>query len=145
MFQKDKIDFVRIKVCANLAKPSSTINIIFNQKKLNIIEFCDRFNKLTLFNKNSEPLCVKVLIYKNKKYEILICSPSISCLIKKLLSLKTFSQEPSKQNVELIKRSEVFILIKRKRYDLNTFSIKQSISLIIGSLRSLGIGIIKDL
>ncbi|PIM96373.1 50S ribosomal subunit protein L11 [Candidatus Hodgkinia cicadicola] len=133
-------NYIKLRMIARMAKPNPSINVILGPRKINIVEFCKKFNELTANNNNLEALCVKIYLYPNKDYNIVINNPSITCLIRRYLSLK---EDLNTQNKELvaskINKQCILKLIRKKKTDINTFRIKYAIKLIIGSIKSIGI------
>lgn len=134
-------DYIKLRLHAKVVKPNPAINVVLGPKKINVHEFCKRFNELTNSNNRSEVLCVKVYLYSDKSYDIVIGNPPITCLIKRLLSLVGGSNEPSKNIIGKVNKQQVLKLIKTKQNDINTFRTKYAFKLILGSLKSMGIGI----
>ncbi len=134
-------DYIKLRLHAKVAKPSPSINVVLGPKKINVQDFCKRFNELTNSNNRLEVLCVKVYLYSNKSYDIVINNPPITCLIKRFLSLVGGSNRPDKDIIGKVNKQHVLKLIKIKQSDINTFRIKYAFKLILGSLKSIGIGI----
>lgn len=136
--QAQKTSYIKLNICAGSAKPAPPISVCLGQKRLNILEFCKKFNELTSNWSESEPLCVKIFV-KDKNYELVICQPSVSRLVKKMLSLNKLSKLPGKQTVGALSKIDVLNLTNKKLNDTNSFEPKTAVKSILGSLKSMGI------
>ncbi|PIM95938.1 50S ribosomal subunit protein L11 [Candidatus Hodgkinia cicadicola] len=135
-----KRDYIKLRLLAKKTKPNPSINVILGQKRINIADFCKKFNELTINNENLEALCVKVYLYQNKDYDIIVKNPSIACLIKKYVSSNEDLNMLNKEKI-IVNKICVLKIIKKKINDINTFKIKYAFKMVIGSLKSMGMNI----
>ncbi len=133
-FIDKEMEFIKLRLINKTTKPPMDVNISLGQKKINIQNFLKRFNCLATNINYSQPLCIKILIYKSRDYEILIHAPSITCLTKTFLLL---NNNISKS----IDRKSFFTILKIKKNDINTLSTKSAIKQLLGSFKSMSISI----
>ncbi|XXM93396.1 MAG: 50S ribosomal protein L11 [Candidatus Hodgkinia cicadicola] len=126
---------------AGLAKPVPPVSSMLGQRRLDVPEFCKRFNKLTQADKESEPLCVKLYVYADKSYDLVINAPTLTCLVKQVLALGRCAAKPGELQVGALTRADVTALAARKLKDMNCASIGAGSKCVAGSLRSMGISI----
>ncbi|MGK2916139.1 MAG: hypothetical protein ACSLEH_00905 [Candidatus Carsonella ruddii] len=119
------------------AKPLPPISSILGQYNINIIEFCNKFNNLTK-NINFESIYVKIFIFDNLKYEILLGSISLTNYIKKKLNIDKFSNKPGIENIN-IKNFNIINIISMNRLKYEKKKINSIRKMILGTLISLGI------
>ncbi|XRA05409.1 MAG: hypothetical protein ACN6LP_00960 [Candidatus Carsonella ruddii] len=120
------------------AKPLPPISPILSQYGLNIIEFCNKFNNLTK-NINLESIHVKIFIFNNLKYEILLGSLSLTNYIKKKINIDKFSNKPGIENIKNIKNINIINIISIKRLKYEKKKISSIRKMILGTFISLGI------
>jgi len=139
---------IKLQIEAGRATPSSSIGPTLGQYGINIVKFCKEFNIQTQ-EQSGLILPVIVTIYSNKQYKFIFKKPPTSTLIKKILGLKLHkkpgsgSKNPGKTIIALISMHQLQKVACIKQEDLNTYDIDSSIKIIMGTAKSMGIGIIK--
>lgn len=104
-------------------------------------EFCKQFNELTKTNEELEPLCVKVYVYSDRSYDLIVNAPTLTCLVKKMLSLDRCASRPGRLQVGVLTRADIALLAARKSKDMSAASVGAGIKCVAGSLRSMGISV----
>ncbi|MFI4878814.1 MAG: hypothetical protein ACH6QP_01010 [Candidatus Carsonella ruddii] len=119
------------------AKPLPPISPILGQYGINIIEFCNKFNNLTK-NINYKLIHVKIFIFNDLKYEILLGSLSLTNYIKKKINLDKFSNKPGINNIN-IKNFNIINIISINRLKYEKKKISSIRKMVLGTFISLGI------
>jgi len=121
----------------------------FNKINSNLvrnIKFCKEFNEQTKENIgliNS----VIIKIYPNKTYSFIVKNPPTSILLKQIIGLKitkkpgSGSKNPGKVIIGKISTIQLKDVAIKKQSDLNAYSIENSIKIISGTAKSMGIEI----
>ncbi|WGH27631.1 MAG: 50S ribosomal protein L11 [Candidatus Shikimatogenerans bostrichidophilus] len=139
---KKIIKSIKLIIKGGLANPSPPIGPALGSIGINIMDFCNKFNKET---KNKEymnkSIPVIINIYDDKSFNFEIKKQSIKDKIFNLLKIKKGSNEPNKKKIGEIDIKEIKKIAKYKMSDLNCFKIKSAISMIKGTLKSIGIKI----
>ncbi|AFP84393.1 50S ribosomal protein L11 [Candidatus Carsonella ruddii] len=120
----------------NKATPASCIGPILGQYGINLVEFCNKFNNLTKLIK-LEKINVKVAIFIDNTYQILINTISLSNYIKKKKNIISFSKKPGYETLKNLNLKDV-IEISNYR---NIYEKKKESSMrkmLIGTLISMG-------
>jgi large subunit ribosomal protein L11 len=86
-----------------------------------------------------KPVPVEITVYKDKKFDFKIKSPPASYFIREAAKLKSGSKEPGRNIVASITRKQVEEIANQKMNDLNALDLDQSLKIISGSARSMGI------
>ncbi|MFI4883684.1 MAG: hypothetical protein ACH6QQ_00525 [Candidatus Carsonella ruddii] len=118
-------------------KPLPPVSSILGQYNINIIEFCNKFNNLTK-NIDFELIHVKIFIFDNLKYEILLGSISLSNYIKKKININKFSNKPGIDKIN-IKNFNLINIISINRLKYEKKKINSIRKMVLGSFISLGI------
>ncbi|XXN13731.1 MAG: 50S ribosomal protein L11 [Candidatus Hodgkinia cicadicola] len=137
----NRIGFIKLYIRAGLAKPAPPISSMLGQRRLNVPEFCKRFNELTQANEDLEPLCVKLYVYADRSYNMVINSPTLTSLVKQMLALDKCANKPGRLQIGSLTRANVAALAARKAKDMNAANVRACIKCVVGSLRSMGISI----
>ncbi|XXM93591.1 hypothetical protein AAHH87_00485 [Candidatus Hodgkinia cicadicola] len=138
---KHRIGLLKLSLCARSAKPVPPVSSALGQKRLNVPEFCNRFNELTKANEETEPLSVKLYIYSDRTYDITVSAPTLTCLVKRALALNRCSSSPGKLKVGVLARAEAMAIAVKKFGDMSASSISAGVKCVVASLRSMGVDV----
>jgi len=141
---KKMTSIIKLQIKAGEANPSPPIGPALGAKGLNIIKFCNDFNKHTNKIKNLEkgtlvPVIITVLPDKNFKF--IIKSPPVTTLIKKITNITKGSSNPNKNKIGIINIKQINEIVDLKAKDLIVNSRTSAINSIIGSAKSMGLKI----
>ncbi|AHL31110.1 MAG: putative 50S ribosomal subunit protein L11 [Candidatus Hodgkinia cicadicola] len=141
MLGKKKVGFIKLCLRAGSAKPAPPVSSALGQRRLNVIEFCKRFNELTRSNEELEPLRVKVYVYSDRSYDLIVNAPTLTCLVRQMLSLDRCASKPGRLQVGALTRANIALLAAKKGNDMSAASVSAGIKCVVGSLRSMGISV----
>ncbi len=102
------------------------------------MEFCKSFNAATK-DKGGMIIPVVISVYEDKSFTFIMKSPPCSALLKQACGLAKGSGQPNKQKVGKITKSQVREIVKIKAKDLNVSDEEQTIRIVEGTARSMGI------
>ncbi|WGH28111.1 MAG: 50S ribosomal protein L11 [Candidatus Shikimatogenerans bostrichidophilus] len=141
---KKIIKILKLNIKGGYANPSPPIGPSLGSVGVNIMEFCKKFNEKTISNEYKNIILpVNVIVYEDKTFDLKIKKQSIKNKIFNILKIEKGSKEPKKNIIAKIKLSEIKKIAEYKISDLNCFKLSSAISMIIGTLKSFGIDIIK--
>jgi large subunit ribosomal protein L11 len=129
---------VKLQIPAGGATPAPPVGPALGQHGVNIMEFCKAFNAET---KNLSGLVVPavVTIYKDRTFSYILKSPPAAVLLKQAAGIAKGSPVPNREKVGKVTRAQIKEIAQRKMKDLNTDSIEQSMKIIEGTARGMGI------
>jgi len=129
---------IKLQIPAGKATPAPPIGPALGQKGVNIMQFCNEFNKKT---KDQDGILIPVVItvYADKSFTFEIKTPPVSALIKKALKIETGSGEPNKVKVGKLSKKQVEEIAKKKMKDLNAGSLEAAMKIVEGTARSMGV------
>jgi len=131
---------IKLIIPAGQANPAPPIGPALGQHGLNIAEFCKKFNDLSK-DKIGQKLPVRIMVYEDRKYDILIKTPVTTDLIKKAIGIEKGSGKSLKEKVGKISRSKLKEIAKIKMADLNTEDVEQAAKTIEGTAKQMGLEI----
>ncbi|AFP84213.1 ribosomal protein L11 [Candidatus Carsonella ruddii HT isolate Thao2000] len=119
------------------ATPTPPIAPILGQYGINLMNFCTKFNEMSK-NINLELIHVKVILFNNLNYEIILGNESLNSYIKKTLNIEKFSNKPKIENINYInfKKINEISLYRNIFEKKKIFSVRK---MIVGTLISIGI------
>ena len=135
---KEIAGYVKLQIKGGQANPAPPVGPALGQRGVNIMEFCKAFNDKTK-SMAGKPVPVEITVYKDKKFDFKIKSPPASFYIKEAVKLKGGSNEPGRNIVATISKKQLESIAKEKMNDLNAHDINESVKIIAGSARSMGI------
>ena len=132
---------VKLQIQAGNATPAPPVGPALGQHGVNIMDFCKAFNAETK-GKEGTIIPVVLTIYEDKSFSFIIKTSPTAVLLKKAANVVKGSGTPNRDKVGRVSRKQVEEIAKIKMPDLNTKDLKQSIKIVEGSARSLGIEIV---
>ncbi len=136
--------YIKLQVPAGKANPSPPVGPALGQHGVNIMAFCKEFNARTQEQAGLK-IPVVITVFQDKSFSFITKSPPASILLKKAAGLKyegkpgTGANEPGKQVVASVTKSQVAEIVEAKKKDLNCYDVEAGIKIISGTARSMGI------
>ncbi|MCL4542869.1 MAG: 50S ribosomal protein L11 [Deltaproteobacteria bacterium] len=132
---------VKLQIVGGKANPAPPVGPALGQHGVNIMEFCKQFNERT---KSQEGTVIPVVltIYADRSFDFILKTPPASILLKQAAGIEKGSNQPNKNKVATLGRTELREIAKTKMRDLNANDIEQAVKTIEGTARSMGIDII---
>lgn len=132
---------VKLQIPAGQATPSPPVGPALGQRGVNIMEFCKAFNAKT---QAQQGLIIPVVItvYADRSFSFITKTPPASVLIKKAMGIEKGSQEPAKDIIGSISRTQIEEIAKTKMPDLNASDIEGARKIIEGTARSMGVSVV---
>lgn len=136
--KKETIAQVKLQIPAGKANPAPPVGSVLGQYGLNIMDFCKQFNAQTA-SMGDTIVPVIITVYQDRTFSFIRKTPPVSVLIKQACKIKSGSKMPQKDKVAQITPEQVRKIAEKKMADLNSFTIEQAESQVIGTARSMGI------
>ncbi|MDR2790081.1 MAG: 50S ribosomal protein L11 [Campylobacteraceae bacterium] len=138
---KKVVGEIKLQIAAGKATPTPPVGPALGQRGVNIMEFCKAFNEKTKdlagFN-----IPVIITVYADKSFTFVTKQPPATDLIKKAAGITKGSDNPLKNKVAKITKTQILEIVDRKMADLNTSDREQAAKIIAGSARSIGIEVV---
>src|SRR4030042_2328988 len=131
---------VRLQIQAGQATPAPPVGPVLAQHKVNIVEFCQKFNEATKNNLGFK-FPVEITVFEGGSYTFRLKQPPASELLKKAAGIEKGSGEPNKKMVGKITRAQLREIAERKLPDLNANGIEEAMKTIEGTAKNMGISI----
>lgn len=133
---------IKLQCPGGQATPAPPVGPALGSHGVNIGEFVKRFNDKT---KDAAGLIipVEIIVYKDKKFDIIYKSPPASVLLKRAAGLAQGSAKSSHEMVGQVTMDQVKEIARTKRADLNAFDEENACRIIAGTARSMGIEVVE--
>ena len=134
---------IKLHIPAGQATPAPPVGPALGERKLNIMDFCKKFNEAT---KNETPgvvIPVVISVYIDRSFDFILKQPPAAELIKMAAGIQSGSSEPNRVKVAKISDEQVRRIAERKLPDLNTYKLEQAIEIIKGTARNMGVEVVE--
>jgi large subunit ribosomal protein L11 len=139
MAQKKQAKTIKIVIKAGAANPAPPVGSTLGPYGINLMQFCQEFNKLTASMQGNVP--AEVTINPDRSFSLVIKTPAVSELIKQATKLSKGSGD-QKVSVGKIEFEAVKDIALKKQPDLNAFTPEGAIKMILGTCKSMGVKVI---
>ncbi len=134
---------IKLQIPAGQATPAPPVGPVLGMHKVNIMEFCKKFNEAT---KNEEPgilIPVEITVYSDRSFDFVLKQPPVSVLLKKAAGIEKGSPEPNRIKVGKVTMEQVRRIAERKLPDMNTKDLDAAIRMVLGTAKNMGIEVVE--
>ncbi|HDC92844.1 50S ribosomal protein L11 [Candidatus Bipolaricaulota bacterium] len=134
---------IKLQIPAGQASPAPPVGPVLGMHKVNIMDFCKKFNEAT---KNEEPgilIPVEITVYSDRSFDFVLKQPPVSVLLKKAAGIEKGSPEPNRIKVGKVTMEQVRRIAERKLPDMNTKDLEAAIRMVLGTAKNMGIEVVE--
>jgi len=140
---KKVIAKIGLHIPAGQATPAPPVGPALGEHKLNIMDFCRKFNEATRNETPGVVIPVIISVYIDRSFDFILKQPPAAELIKMAAGIKSGSPEPNRMKVAKISAEQVRRIAERKLPDLNTYKLESAIEIIKGTARNMGVEVVE--
>lgn len=129
---------LKLNIQAGKATPAPPIGPALGQQGVPIMDFCKQYNERTKDQKDVIIPAV-ITVYEDRTFTFITKTPPTTDLLKKAVNKEKGSSTPNKEKIGKISKQALEEIAKKKMGDLNTKDLSQSIKIVAGTARSMGI------
>jgi len=140
---KKEIAKISLQIPAGQATPAPPVGPALGEHKLNIMDFCKKFNEAT---KNETPgviIPVTISVHMDRSFDFILKQPPAAELIKMAAGIQSGSPESNRMKVAKITVEQVRRIAERKLPDLNTYKLESAVEIIKGTAKSMGVEVVE--
>lgn len=141
---KNAIAKIGLHIKAGQATPAPPVGPALGEHKLNIMDFCKKFNDATKGEAPGTIIPVVISVYVGGKFDFILKQPPAAELIKMAAGIESGSAVPHLQKVARITREQVRRIAERKLPDLNTYKLESAMKIIEGTARNMGVEVVSE-
>lgn len=132
-----------LHIPAGQATPAPPVGPALGEHRLNIMDFCKKFNEATKEEESGVIIPVVISVYMDRSFDFILKQPPASELIKMAAGIKAGSAIPNVTKVGKISMEQVRKIAERKLPDLNTYKLESAMEIIKGTAKNMGVEVIK--
>ena len=141
MAKEKKVEKVlKLQIQAAKANPAPPVGPALGQAKVNIQEFCQRFNDATK-DKVGNVIPVVITVYDDRSYDFVLKTPPAAMLLKKAAGIQHGGKKGKKEVAGKISRAQLQEIAETKMPDLNAYEVEQAMKIVEGTAKNMGIAI----
>ena len=140
---KKVVNEIRLQIPGAAANPAPPVGPALGQAGVNIMEFCKQVNAATQ-DKSGTVIPVVITVYQDRSFTFITKSPPAANLLKKAAGLASGANDPGREQVGTVTRTQVEEIAQTKMEDLNARTMDAAVLIISGTARSMGIEVTND-
>ena len=131
---------IKLQIPAGAATPAPPVGPALGQAGVNIMDFVKNFNARTA-SQAGLIIPVVITVYADRSYTFITKTPPAPILLLKAAGVDKGSGEPNRKKVGKVTRAQVEEIAKTKMPDLNANDLEAAKLQILGTARSMGLGV----
>ncbi len=135
---------IKLQIPAGQASPAPPVGPVLGMHKVNIMEFCKKFNEATKNEELGILIPVEITVYSDRSFDFVLKQPPVSVLLKKAAGIEKGSPEPNRIKVGKVTMEQVRRIAERKLPDMNTKDIEAAIRMVLGTAKNMGIEVVEE-
>ena len=140
---KNVVAKINLHIPAGQATPAPPVGPALGEHKLNIMDFCKKFNDATKGETPGTVIPVIISVHMGGTFDFVLKQPPAAELIKMAAGVESGSAEPNRMKVARITREQVRRIAERKLPDLNTYEMESAMRIIEGTARNMGVEVVE--
>ncbi len=142
--KKQVVAVVKLQLPAGQATPAPPVGPALAEHKINIAEFCKRFNDATKNEEKGLIIPAQITIYADRSFDFVLKKPPASELLKRAAGVPKGSGQPNTMKVGKITVEQLRRIAEMKMPDMNVNSIEAAMKTLAGTARNMGIEIVES-
>ena len=129
---------ISLQLPAGKATPAPPVGTVLGPAGINLQEFCTKYNDATR-DKMGDILPVKITIYEDRSFDLVIKTPPTAFLVTKFAKIKSGAKNGSKDTVATLTKEQIKEIAEIKFPDLNAYTIEDAIKIVTGTAVNMGV------
>ena len=131
---------IKLQATAGKATPAPPVGPALGPYGINIMAFCKEYNERTA-SQEGFIIPAEITVYADRSFSFVTKMPPASDLLRRALGVEKGSGGTESERIGKISKDKLYEIARAKMKDLNTTDIDKAASIIVGTARSMGIGV----
>jgi large subunit ribosomal protein L11 len=140
MARKRVAAIVKIQIAAGQATPAPPVGTALGPHGVAIMDFCKAYNAATESQRGTI-IPVEITVYEDRSFTFILKTPPTAVLLRQAAGLEKGSQTPGREQQGTVTMAQVEEIAKTKMPDLNANDLEAAKQQILGTARSMGLGV----
>lgn len=140
---KQQVAKIKLQIPAGQANPAPPVGPALGEHKVNIMDFCKKFNEAT---KSEEPgliIPVEIAVYQDRSFDLTLKQPPVAVLLRKAAGVDKGSATAKRLRAGRVSLEQVRRIAERKLPDLNTDDLEAAMRMVVGTAENMGIEVVQ--
>lgn len=142
--KKQVVAVVKLQLPAGQATPAPPVGPALAEHKINIAEFCKRFNDATKNEEKGLIIPAQITVYSDRSFDFVLKKPPAGELLKRAAGVPKGSGQPNTVKVGKITVEQLRRIAEIKMADMNVNSVEAAMKTLAGTARNMGIEIVES-
>ncbi|MFN4218170.1 MAG: 50S ribosomal protein L11 [Candidatus Bipolaricaulia bacterium] len=142
--KKQVVAVVKLQLPAGQATPAPPVGPALAEHKINIADFCKKFNDATKNEEKGLIIPAQITVYADRSFDFVLKKPPASELLKRAAGVPKGSGQPNTVKVGKITREQLRRIAEMKMPDMNVNSVEAAMKTLAGTARNMGIEIVES-
>lgn len=134
---------VKLQLPAGQATPAPPVGPALAEHKINIADFCKRFNDATKNEEKGLIIPAVITVYSDRSFDFVLKKPPASELLKRAAGVAAGSGQPNTHKVGKITKEQLRKIAEMKMPDMNCYDLEAAMRTLMGTARNMGIEIVE--
>jgi large subunit ribosomal protein L11 len=140
MARKRVAAVVKIQIPAGQATPAPPVGTALGPHGVAIMDFCKAYNAATESQRGTI-VPVEITVYEDRSFTFILKTPPTAVLLRQAAGLEKGSSTPGREQQGSVTMAQVEEIARTKMPDLNANDIEAAKQQILGTARSMGLGV----
>lgn len=142
--KKQVVAVVKLQLPAGQATPAPPVGPALAEHKINIADFCKKFNDATKNEEKGLIIPAQITVYADRSFDFVLKKPPASELLKRAAGVPKGSGQPNTMKVGKITKEQLRRIAEMKMPDMNVNSLEAAMKTLAGTARNMGIEIVES-
>jgi len=142
--KKQVAAIVKLQLPAGQATPAPPVGPALAEHKINIADFCKRFNDATKNEEKGLIIPAQITVYADRSFDFVLKKPPASELLKRAAGVPAGSGQPNTVKVGKITKEQLRRIAEMKMPDMNANTVEAAMNTLAGTARNMGIEIVES-
>ncbi|MCX8103695.1 MAG: 50S ribosomal protein L11 [Candidatus Bipolaricaulota bacterium] len=142
--KKQVVAVVKLQLPAGQATPAPPVGPALAEHKINIADFCKKFNDATKNEEKGLIIPAQITVYADRSFDFVLKKPPASELLKRAAGVPKGSGQPHTVKVGKITKEQLRRIAEMKMPDMNVNSVEAAMNTLAGTARNMGIEIVES-